>query len=388
MSLSAQTLLQVWFYLALTLVTVLVMAPVSRFIDYGWRLRKEEFSNKLDGKPIGVYLRRFWAATLIKRKLLDLSTDDQFARVYDRINGRQLYYVPAVLLFLSLVTFGGLALMSGMRSGYQEFVQFENAFKTLAFGKSGAAPVFLMPAQLDQAFRPFPPIHLTMSAVAAVAGAYLWTVQTVFRGYLTRGLLSTDLSWSAFRLIISIPLGLSVGLAGTTPLAPLAAFSLGALPISDINKLLRRLAARVLNDPDLIDGQDSLLKMSGVTADISSQLSDNGVYAPQQLIDTDPVSLTLRTGLQFDFVVNLIAQSQVWSWLGATTAGLAPTGYGDARMIHTLMTGPAPAAGAPDPIAAPIAALAAAAKVDPGLLRPVLQKIAADSYTEFLVAIS
>lgn len=389
MSTIARTELWVWFYLTLLALILIVLAPASRFIQYGWRIRKEEFTNKLAGKSIDIYLTRFWAETLSRRPLP--TPGARFSYVYDTISGRRLYVTPLLLLTAALIGFGGLALMAGMKAGYLTYVGAAESYRTASHAGAAAAGAYLRQIDLDLAFWPFPPLGLTLSGVAAVAGAYLWTVQTVFRGYLSRTLLSTDLLWAAFRIVIAIPLGLSVGLIGSPALAPLVAFALGAFPIGEINKLLRRLGARALNEAERDDDADQMLKMSGVTADVSAQLADAKIYSPQQLIDTDPLSLTLRTGLPFDFVVNLISQSQVWSWLGAAAADLIPTGYGDARMIRRLMTGlaaaPAPAPGAP-PTPDPIAAMAVVLNTDPALLRPVLQAIADDPYTGFLAAIS
>jgi hypothetical protein len=181
---------------------------------------------------------------------------------------------------------------------------------------------------------------------------------------------------------------MAVAVAGTDAFFPLVGFALGAFPIAAINSLLRRLAGRALNDSELKDNKDDLLKMSGVTPDVSDQLKDAGAVSPPQLADTDPVSLTLRTGLPFDFVINLAAQGQVWSYLGATAAALTPYGYGDARAIAKLM----------DPNnAAQQACLDALARkclvddkiqVDACLLTAIFEAIARDAYTQFLVGIS
>jgi hypothetical protein len=207
----------------------------------------------------------------------------------------------------------------------------------------------------------------------------------VIRGYKARTLLSSDLLWGAFRLVIAIPLGMSLGVLAAAPLAPLVGFALGGFPITELNKLLRRLASRALNDSEKQNDQDDLLKMLGVTPDIAGQMNEEGVYAPQQLVDTDPVSLALRTGLPFDFVVNLIAQSQVWSYLGSTTAALAPLGYGDARMVKRLVD----AIGQGDTAAINTRrALAAKLELDEAILTTVFKQIADDPYTVFLVDIS
>jgi hypothetical protein len=44
----------------------------------------------------------------------------------------------------------------------------------------------------------------------------------------------------------------------------------------------------------------------------------------------------VRTGLPFDYVLNLSAQSQAWCSLGSTVGKLAPLGLGDARALAKL----------------------------------------------------
>ncbi len=125
--------------------------------------------------------------------------------------------------------------------------------------------------------------------------------------------------------------------------------------------------------------------MLGVTPDISALLNEERVYSPQQLIDNDPVSMAVRTGLPFDFVVNLISQSQVWSFFGATAAKLGPYAYGDARMIKRVMD--QIAAGNADAIAS-LQAVSQAVGIDEATLKVVFRAIAADPYTLFLDGIS
>jgi hypothetical protein len=166
------------------------------------------------------------------------------------------------------------------------------------------------------------------------------------------------------------------------PLGGLVSFGLGAFPISAVIKLLRRLTARSLKAREEAD-RDDLLKMTGVTGDVSARLNDEGVFSPQQLADTDPVSLAIRAGLSFDFVLNLVAQSQAWSFIGDTTAKMAPLGFGDARAIRKFF-GDTPA---PPPAAARISvlvALATATGIDAGALEQSLQLIANDPFTQFL----
>jgi hypothetical protein len=366
---------------------LIVLAPISRFYSFGWGIRKQEFTNRLIGRPIDAYMNRFWKNTLSDRKSSSAAPTEPFSRVYDVIGGRQLYVVPAILFAFTLLLFGGLAISTGLRAGYEVYVSMYIGYKKTEGAVFASAIPHLPLGDINGAFYPFPAIALTFPTLAAVAGAYLNATQAVIRGYKGRTLLSSDLLWGAFRLVVAIPLGMAVGTIASAPLAPLVGFALGAFPITEINKLLRRLASRTLNDPTAAAAnQDNLLNMRGVTPDIADLLNDEGIYSAQQLVDTDPVSLALRTGLSFDLVVNLISQSQVWSYMGDAASKLAAYGFCDARMIKRLMD--AIATGDEVAIATRKSVTAAAGFTDEAMLTFVFKAIATDPYTEFLFGIS
>jgi hypothetical protein len=373
------------FWLSQAIVLLLILAPVSRFYSFGWEIRKQDFTNRLAGKPITAYLDRFWLTTIRQRRFDASRPDEVFSHVYDIIAGRQLYVVPGLLLAFTLFIFGGLAIMTGLRVGYEAYVSLYQAYAKAEPGVFQSQIHHLQLIDINRAFYPFPSIALTLPTLASVAGAFLYTAQVVIRGYKARTLLSSDLLWGAFRLVISIPLGMAVGKIGAEAVSPLVGFGLGAFPINAINKLLRRLTSRALNQAEAAEDQDELLKMAGVTPDIAGLLNEEGIYSPQQLVDTDPVSLAVRTGMPFDFVVNLISQSQVWSWLGDTTHKLSARGYGDARMVKRLMDGVA--ANQADAITA-LQSLATALQMDLAALKLVLKAIAEDPYTAFLFGIT
>src|ERR1700679_1878860 len=88
------------FWVSLAIVLMIILAPACRFYAFGWAIRKQEFTNRLLGKPIESYLARFWQDTITRRKLADTNEDDQFSAVYDIIAGRPLYLMPGLLLTL------------------------------------------------------------------------------------------------------------------------------------------------------------------------------------------------------------------------------------------------------------------------------------------------
>ncbi len=340
--------IQAIFWISEAIIFFIVMAPASRFFAYGWAIRKQEFTNRIAGKSIGLYLDRFWASTVKRRKWTSARQDDQFSNVYDIVAGRRIYVVPMFLLGVCLLLFGGLASECAIRLGYEWYLQTYISTKSLEAGVFGDKLVHLPIDTLNGLFAPFPPLLLNLSALSAVAGAYLAVVQTVIFGYKTRTLLSSDLLWASFRLVIAIPLAYAVSGVAAAPLGPLVGFGLGAFPIGPLVHLLRRLTSQSLNDAEA-DDRDDLLKMTGVTPGVSGRLNEEGISSPQQLANTDPVSLAIRAGLSFDLVLNLVAQSQVWCFVGDTAAKMAPLGFSDARMVRRFFATPKAADPPPDP---------------------------------------
>ena len=65
-----------------------------------------------------------------------------------------------------------------------------------------------------------------------------------------RTLLNSDLLWCSFRMVISIPLGLSLSALANPALGAFVAFGLGAFPIEAINRIIRRLVDKTLNQSE------------------------------------------------------------------------------------------------------------------------------------------
>ena len=377
-----QVILCLLFWISELIVLALVVMPCRRFLSWGWNVRKQEFSNRLRTKTIDLYLDRFWDQSLRSNKSISGAANiDKFLYVYDIISGRGLYTLPLLLLSITLFVFSGLVISTAIRSGYEQYM---GNYILLMTSEGSLGPVGLIHLTIDQLNNmvlPFSGIDLSIASVAAVSGAYLYVVGVVIKGYRTRTLLSSDLWWCSFRLLISIPLGFSLASIMQSTLSVFIAFSLGAFPIDAITRLLRRLSYRALNASEERDDSDQLIRMLGVTPNVAAQLSGEGVESVQQLSGIDPVSLALRTGLSFEHILNLVSQSQAWKYIGSTAGTLAPLGLGDARIIALLMD----AVKSNDPIA--IATLEFAAKqikMDVRLLTFNFRNIAQDKYTVFL----
>jgi hypothetical protein len=98
------------------IVTVAVL-PVIRFLLYQWKGRRQEFINRLDGKPLTFYMSRFHDVSVG-----DSNAVGRFCALYDEIIGRRLYYAPMALLFLTVAVEAGLVAQTAIRAGYESYL--------------------------------------------------------------------------------------------------------------------------------------------------------------------------------------------------------------------------------------------------------------------------
>jgi hypothetical protein len=374
-------MLTILFYAGLIIIVLIAVNPIGRFLIYQWILRRQEFLNRFHDKTLSAYLERFSDDTQSTEQMDDLS---KFLKIYKRVAGRHLYYVPAALLIATISILGGLVVATAIRSGYEQYVLFYKSWLGVEgnFGEQ-VRIVHQSIETIDAAVFPFSGIALSLQALAAISGAYLYVVGVVISGFRARTLLSSDLLWCSFRLVIAVPLGLSVGELASPTLGALIAFSLGAFPIEAINRLLRNVLSKSLNVSDM-EKADQLVNLVGVTPDVSAALNSEGITAIQQLASMDPVGLAMRTALPFDYVIGLVAQSQAWCYIGSTMNSLAPLGFGDARSIAHLMQ---KLDTTPDDceLKKVLDSAAAAAKIDVNTLKYAFRRITEDPYTQFLL---
>jgi hypothetical protein len=366
-------MLSALFWLSLALIMLVVALPLHRFMFNGWFRRKHEFSNRLHGECFEFYCLRFWHG---RKPTFDI--------VYNGIAGRWLYVFPIVLLATTLFLLGGFAAETAIRAGFKQYFHFYHDTVTHAVAdRLNLAQDNI--AQLQGLFYPFDDIMLDFASLASVAGAYLYTVGVVIQGYRTRSLTATDLIWCSFRLIIAIPLGLCLALLPPEGLGAFLAFALGAFPIDALNRLLRRVVNVRLKTTEDPDSTDRVVNLSGVTPDIAGLLNAEGVQAAQQLATLDPVSLAIRTGLSFDFVLSLVAQAQAWKFLGDRAKSLQQMGLGDARPIADFVALMDRKGEDDTQVAAIIAAAAKASTIDAAALTWLFRRLAHDDYTGFLL---
>jgi hypothetical protein len=366
------------FWISEIVVVLLVIIPIARFLLYQWSLRELEFVNRFSQGSLDVYLARFYARTEATKELSDIQL---FGWSYRRLVGRHLYYTPTAMLMVIVALLGGLVIMTAIRAGYENYVDF--------YAKNAAVVTSLSHlslGDLDKVVFPFPDIVLSAQALAAISGAYLYVVGVVIQGFRNKTLTSSDILWCSFRMVIAVPMAVSLSGLANSSLGPFIAFALGAFPIEALSRLLRRLMTKTLGEADE-QNSDQLVHLAGASPQISAVLAGEGIGAIQQLASIDPVALSVRTGLPFDFILDLVAQAQAWRYLGPATEALGKLGLGSAMSIRRLVD--RLARKPPDEEAkAVLTASAKLLQLDETVVKTMFNELAADPYTGFLVGVA
>jgi hypothetical protein len=398
--------MRTFFLFSWALAVSVAVLPLAYFLVLGWKAREAEFIDKVrEETQMGIYFKKFWSEGWSKYQTnyrvrhgsSDAGPRIVFQARYRKLMSRYYYILPGLLFLLMVALLTGLVVATAIRTGYDRYIEY---FSTEAKSESDAAkagvyignPIALKRidiVELDADFAPLPPIHLSLSALSAVAGAYLFMVAQLIQQCRARTLVYSDLFGASLRILIAVPLGLSVSTLASDALGPFISFGLGAFPITELRTLVRRLTASSLKAGDPHADDDQTVAMLGVTQSISDVLAEENITCAQQLADIDPVVLAVRTGLSFDYVLFLAAQSLVWCFLGRTACVLGPLGLADARAIWYLMTKPEEERkevfASIDARLTAIATQQAPKCIDAVLLREAFERIAIDPYTLFLV---
>lgn len=310
--------------------TAVCAGPLIWFLMHTWFGRYDEFRNSLKDGALRAYLERFWARRLISelsdRKLIPRASAEEstgaadswraaaeshplicqyvFKAIYHNQYGLSAFLTPFALLIA--ISYLSALLVARMRG-------------CIASGVSCSPFLFANEAPV---------------VVSAIAGAFMFAVGDSVRSIRQRSLTVSDAFWYALRLFLAIPVGLAVARSADPKVAQTAvAFGLAMFPLNDFLKVIRRFAFPQIVSTDNAENGDKLLVLNGVTLPIAAMFAAEGIYSIEQLATTDPVVLSIRTGLPFRFLLSLGSQAVVRRHLGALTDKLDGVGMGDALSI-------------------------------------------------------
>jgi hypothetical protein len=286
------------------LATILIMAPVTRFLYVGWAAKREDI---MDGQSSDARFKYFTMFHRTKR----VEKRDAFKRFdefYIQWYGRKRYVPAATLLFFV----GLVASYVGISS---------------AMFLNGSIPKVQAPILL-------PPL-----ALYALSGGYLWVVNDFIRRSRKLDLAPSDIYWGVLRLVVAIPLGygMSSFFFDIEFIKNFIAFSAGAFPLSDILTNIRKMSLTKsgLTAPDVI-ANDNIINLVGVNADVAERLANEDITTITQLAYCDPIRLTMRSSLTFNFVTDCMNQALAWEYMEDRMNKLRPLGLRGAVEIRHL----------------------------------------------------
>jgi hypothetical protein len=265
--------------------TGLLAYPLIDFLTYGWARKAAEIENSLSKSAKKTYLGE---------------AEQEFAKMYRSWYGRPRLIIPISLVLL-------IAL-------------FENFFFASDLQR-------LVGSETNVQIAP-----------AAIAGAYTFVAFDFFSRNQRRNLSIADIMRGALRLSIAIPLGYVFSAIVTRDLGAFMAFAIGVFPLREIGGLLRQQANKRLGfEIGAAQGESQVGKLSGIDTTIAERIEDADITTIAQLAWCDPIQLTMRTNLNFDFVVDIVSQALACVYLNGKLETLRLIGLRGAVEIRSLL---------------------------------------------------
>jgi hypothetical protein len=299
------------------ILTWLAAAPFIRFLDRGWYVRYDEFQNALTDSATRTYLSNFWANRIEKYGIAGSPSTQNHLRAISTLSQQE----TQALFERVYIDQYGIA----------PFIVPLAVIVTIVFGESILA-VFLVYHDIEiwGAGRTL--------IISAIAGAYLFSIGDAVLSVRKRSLNVSDLYWYALRLALAIPIGIAFGAAGNGAVGhTVVAFSISALPVDVLIKLIRRFASKAILSSESDEAPDQLISLQGVTVATSALLAAEGVTSIEQLVAMDPILISIRTGLPFSLILFLNSQAVVRRRFGEGADKVRTLGLVDAQSIAALL---------------------------------------------------
>ena len=309
----------------------LILGAIFAYLNVGQRKKIQIITGFYSPETIAEYFEQFWSGrdgipALVKRyrdfkkaalkndeqeHALDVELSEKLMELFRDDFGLRVYIIPIILL----ITTASIALFFAYAGGIG-----------LALGLAAGKPSPLQPLG----------ITLDLVSIAAIFGAYTWVASDAIVRNHQWTLHPSDLTWYALRFIIAIPLGealaLTVGGQGTgvlpTGAGAFVAFVASMFSLDSITRALGTAATRfgVQLKSSYEERDDLIVKLAGVDEDKARALSVEGVSTIAQLVTVDPVRISIRTGLSFEYILNLIDAALLWVFVGNSLKALNPLG--------------------------------------------------------------
>jgi hypothetical protein len=335
-----------------------LVMPFVRYLVTGWSAKRADILDGLDADARVAYFTMFIRVEPVPDRAAALTGFDDF---YRRWYGRWHFLGPGLLYAAAAAVVCG------------------------ALATCGLMLLAVLP--------PLPAGRIPTTALAALAGAYLWVANDLVSRARRLDFAPADLQWATLRLVIAIPMGYAFGRIASpltaADLVPVIAFGLGAFPLDALLARLARATDKLLGQTLQSNaGRNDIGHLQGVNAPIIERLADEDITTVTQLAYCDPVQIAMRSALTFVFVTDLMNQALAWIYFEKQLAVLRALGLRGACEIKDFIdaydgVGDTPAT---DAMHAKAAMPSIAAKVGQteDTVQIAFRQIAGDPYTLFL----
>lgn len=337
----------------------LLLQPTLRYLRSGWKAKRKDIMDSLSPKARLAYYIMFGSSE--PRPADSAEASIKFEDFYTAWYGRRYFVIPALLLGLV-----GLPAITAV------------VFSALGEGIFSPNPLFKVP----------------LIASASLGGAYLWVVNDHISRARRLDFAPSDVMWGVLRIVIAVPMGYAFSAIVKEDVAPFVAFGFGAFPLSALISLMRRFTEKRLDaDATPEETSDDLIRLQGINKTILERLSNEDVTTITQIAYCDPVRLTMRSNLSFNFIIDCMNQALAWLYLGDKLNIIRPFGIRGAFEIKYLMDdlladGDNPEVNkAREEAQALLEQIAQAVQAPKDLLKFAFDQISGDPYTIFLYEI-
>lgn len=276
---------------------VLMAYPLASFVRYGWSRRAAEILDSLNEEAKQRYLSIFR-----KQSYSEAAAVEAFRKLYVEQYGLKHYVIPFLLLLIV-----------------------------------AAVGDFYFARALQDLIEPGVGLKQFNVAAAAIAGAYTSVCWDFYSRMQRLTLARADILRATLRLVIALPVGFAFATLLNESLAPFVAFAMGAFPVQTINTILQRqMKKRLQLELTAQAARDQVFLLSGIDTPIAERIEDADITTITQLAWADPVGLTMRTNLQFAFVIDIISQALAWVYLEGKLQPMGVVGLHGAVEIRIL----------------------------------------------------
>jgi hypothetical protein len=351
------------------IVAALPLVPTAHYLCFGWPARKRQILSRFDDTAIGYYTKTFCPQSSFINTI-------EFEKDYNRRYGRRLFFFPVLLFAAAIIFLTHLSVAWVLQHDWSSTSE-------------GTAKI----------------------AIFSLAGAYVWVTYDLILRARQNDVVTSDVNRATLRLLVSLPFGFAISaFAGVLPESKISlstsalAFFVGAFPTDAVLKFMRRTAGTFLklDAATAEDGVLQLTKINGISVPIAERFIDEGVTTDLQLAYTDPIALTIKSGMDFAFILACCGHAMVRTYFNddqmvvvqkyGLTSGFEMITLNNALLSYdktldeAAKTGATPKARDAEQARAQVQLenLATALLLDTSSTRFIVDQIAADPYVAFI----